>query len=125
MRAHTHTHTFFFFLPCKFNAKCCAGLCPSSLLNVAGGFHHILYRFVVIKVKLMYRIFSILNYSDLKTKAEGSRTMMLRLPFVRSPLPGVLPRGNHGLLETGCSGDEQIRATERKGFGDEREGSPG
>lgn len=68
---HTHTRTF---LPCKFNAKCRAGFRPSSLFNVAGGFHHIFYRFVVVKVELMDGVFSILNYSDLQIRARAAET---------------------------------------------------
>jgi hypothetical protein len=89
---------------------------------VAGGFHHIFYRPVVIKVELMDGIFSILDYSDLRIRAEGSRTLKLRTPLSRwIKSPSSYP--SHGTREMGCSGNGllgQTRDTLKKGPGDER-----
>lgn len=74
MAIDNYNSSTFFFLPCKFDAKCCPGLCSSSLLNVAGSFHHIFYRPVVIEVKLMHHIFSILHNSNLQGRGEGNET---------------------------------------------------
>lgn len=63
---------FHFFLPSKFDAKCRPCLCSSSLLNVAGGFHHVRYRPVVIEVKFMHHVLSVLNDSNLQVRREGN-----------------------------------------------------
>lgn len=50
---------------------------------MAGGFHHVSHRLVVIEVEFVHRIFSVLNNSDLQVRGEG----------VGTAGPGHLDRG--------------------------------